>query len=288
MPRQKTSLIFRAVDVRTTPAGRIVEAAHLSNGIGAGNGVPRRYPVRAAVLLVRGGGHFRDTRGFSVTVQAGDLLVIHPRIGHSYGPAAGDEWEEWYVAFSGPVFDALETCGVLDLSRPVWRLGDLTTWLARFKAIFPPAGRAVEASDQVGALAAWLLRASAHANALAMPQVQNDAWLTQAQQRLATPGEEYGDLPAVARFCGLGYETFRKRFTILTGESPARYRRRLLILRAQCLMRERDLPDRAIAAALGFCDEFHFSKTFKQISGSSPRQWRLNEGKELSVGGRVP
>jgi AraC-like DNA-binding protein len=188
------------------------------------------------------------------------------------------------VAFEGPIFDALETCGLLNCNRPVWRLGDSLHWLSRLKSIFPSSERPVDAFDQVGAMAAFLLSASAHAEGLAMPGLdRSHSWLTHARQKLETPGNEFRDLSSVARHCGLGYETFRKKFSALMGESPGQYRRRMLIVRAQNLMRDRELPDRAIADALGFCDEFHFSKSFKQVVGLSPRQWCLNETASAST-----
>lgn len=39
-------------------------------------------------------------------------------------------------------------------------------------------------------------------------------------------------------------------------------------------MQQTDLSDKQIAAELGFCDEFHFSRRFKQITGRSPRAFR--------------
>ena len=230
---------------------------------------------------MRGGGTYTDQRGYSTPLAPGDLILVNPRIEHTYGPGDGEDWEEWYVTFEGPVFDALENCRVLDIQCPIWRLGEPRAWLTRFQALFPPAGYPVEASGQVGGLLAWLISASARKSAPHEAETnREEIWLSRAKYRLATPEPEAGNLEAVARDCGLGYESFRKHFAQLTSESPARFRRRQLILRAQALMAERDLPDRAIAASLGFCDEFHFSKTFKKVAGVSPRQWRSGVGRE--------
>jgi len=43
---------------------------------------------------------------------------------------------------------------------------------------------------------------------------------------------------------------------------------------AKRLLRDRDVPLRVVAESVGFCDEFHFSKTFKRVTGLSPRTWR--------------
>jgi AraC-like DNA-binding protein len=44
---------------------------------------------------------------------------------------------------------------------------------------------------------------------------------------------------------------------------------------AACAMLQQPGPTmRDIAASLGFSDEFHFSRRFKQITGMSPREFR--------------
>ncbi len=268
-------LRFHLVDSGATPAGRILEAAEIEGSRGVGWNRPRHYPLRAAVLLVQGGGIYRDTLGANTVIGPGDLILVNPRIGHTYGPESGQDWHEYYVAFEGPIFDALETCGVLDPSQPARRLGNPHPWLDRFVALFPPPRVKTQpnACKQLGGLVEFLLAAAASCSA-SNAAAPDPGWLAQAIDILATPGEDTADLKAVAKTCGLGYENFRKQFAAITAESPAAYRRRALIERAQRLMNERDLTDRAIASALGFCDEFHFSKTFKLVAGLSPRAWR--------------
>lgn len=274
-------MVFHQVDAANTPAGHISEAANIQGSDGTGWIRPRHYPLRAAVLLVQGGGIYRDTLGAQTVVGPGDLILVNPRVGHTYGPEEGRDWHEYYVAFEGPIFDALETCGVLAPSQPVRRLGDPHFWRDRFIALFPPLGARNQpnACKQLGGLVAFLLAATADRSPADTATAMR-AWLSRATDILATPGEAVADLKAVAQSCGLGYENFRKQFAALMGESPAAYRRRALIERAQRLMRERDLTDQAIAAALGFCDEFHFSRTFKQIAGLGPRAWRMRHRRD--------
>jgi len=49
-----------------------------------------------------------------------------------------------------------------------------------------------------------------------------------------------------------------------------------LIDRACELMCESRFTDSEIAERLGFCDEFYFSRRFKEITGKSPRMFRKN------------
>jgi AraC-like DNA-binding protein len=233
---------------------------------------------------VQGGGIYRDTLGADTLVAPGDLILVNPRVGHTYGPEREQDWHEYYVSFQGPLFDTLESCGVLDPAKPVRRLGDAQPWRDRFAALFPPPGvkRQPTACEQLGGLVELLLSAAESCSASGAART-GPVWLTRATNLLATPGAATADLKTTAKACGLGYENFRKQFAALTGESPAAYRRRALVERAQRLMRERDLTDRAIADALGFCDEFHFSKTFKHVAGLSPRAWRTRYRRDKPV-----
>jgi AraC-like DNA-binding protein len=56
-----------------------------------------------------------------------------------------------------------------------------------------------------------------------------------------------------------------------------------MVDRACELMQERRLTDKQIAESLGFCDEYYFSRRFKQMTGRSPRAFRrqmMNAGNQ--------
>ena len=78
----------------------------------------------------------------------------------------------------------------------------------------------------------------------------------------------------VARMVGLSYENFRKQFTARTGVSPGQFQKRKRIERAQSAIYHGDHTLKQLAEELEFCDVFHFSKVFKQITGSTPSEFR--------------
>jgi hypothetical protein len=72
-------------------------------------GVPEK-PTRtlgnyAVVYLLRGKGNFIAANGIQRDLVAGDLLLVFPDISHWYGPPPGSVWDEFYIIFSGGVFD---------------------------------------------------------------------------------------------------------------------------------------------------------------------------------------
>lgn len=80
-------------------------------------------------------------------------------------------------------------------------------------------------------------------------------------------------LSSISRHVGLEKSYFCRRFKAVKGESPMRFFMRLKVELARELL-DAGMKNSAIADATGFADEFHFSRTFKQITGMSPRKYR--------------
>ena len=60
----------------------------------------------------------------------------------------------------------------------------------------------------------------------------------------------------------------------LTGQTPKRFIHIRQMQKATRLLVETNLSNEAIAEQLGFCDQFHFSKRFKQHHGINPSACR--------------
>jgi AraC-like DNA-binding protein len=81
-------------------------------------------------------------------------------------------------------------------------------------------------------------------------------------------------LPDLAAVVGLTPQQFSVAFRHTTGMSPQQWHMRTRIHRGQGLMLDdpaRSLTD--IAFRLRFADQSHFSRAFKQFTGSTPRDW---------------
>ena len=67
---------------------------------------------------------------------------------------------------------------------------------------------------------------------------------------------------------------FSRVFRQCLGVKPVEYVMRRRVERAKASLWGTEEPLRAIAAALGFSDAFHFSKCFKRVTGMSPADFR--------------
>ena len=68
---------------------------------------------------------------------------------------------------------------------------------------------------------------------------------------------------------------FARLFRARTGSSPMAYVMRLRLERAQEMLAREDGCIADTAAALGFYDQSHFTRTFRRIHGIPPRVFRL-------------
>lgn len=263
-----TGLFYQSTD---TPAvGGVTLAGFIRHSNGLTVDPMRVFGRYALVLLVDGEGFFADALGTRLTITPGDLILVFPDISHTYGPLPQKHWSECFMVFEGPVFDAWRTSGMIDPSRPRWKLGSVEPWLRRMESIVEHANPMtammrlqqflVDAIEQVGRTAS---------------AVDDHAWLADARRLLdATITDHPLQVEEVAEQVGLSYELFRKKFAKLTGLPPAKFRDARRIDRASQLLQDRQLPLKQIALRCGFCDEFHFSKRFKQKIGLSPSEYR--------------
>lgn len=77
--------------------------------------------------------------------------------------------------------------------------------------------------------------------------------------------DELEDVAATSKY------HFARRFRQSTGLSPMAYVRRARIMTAQTLLASSELPLRAVAPMVGFCDEFQLCRVYKQVAGRTPR-----------------
>lgn len=236
----------------------------------------RSYDGAALVLVTRGEGLYKDASRKKHVVKQGDAILVFPGTPHWYGPQKGQIWDEVYVAFDGPLFDAWFRSGLLSPENPIRHLGSaiddkaswLLLWIERFVEM-------TDQKQQLQALVALMGLVSEIALGEGMRPPEQNTWLGKAQSILCHDLRDDVDLSKVANEMGMSYEAFRKRFLAYAGVSPLRYRNGRKIEAAKQLIRySPQTSNKEIADALGFSDEFHFSKRFRQIAGVTPQAFR--------------
>jgi AraC-like DNA-binding protein len=261
-------------DASPRPLGRLTMAGTITRSRGTDPHRLRVFGQYAIVLLLHGGGSFRDALGFRAQVRAGDLIFIFPEVAHRYGPVRGDDWDEIYVSFDGPVFDLWRHERLLDPARPITSVTDWHDFARRLEAILQEP-RLTTVPQHLAQLHRFMALLGEVTTLSDSDTPAADAlWLSRAKALLQSNlGSELRGAD-VAREVGLTYESFRKSFTKATGVSPAQYRSLRRMEAAKSLLAHHDMTHEAIARSLGFRDAAHLARRFKEISGETPRGFR--------------
>lgn len=81
----------------------------------------------------------------------------------------------------------------------------------------------------------------------------------------------------MASIVGLSESWFSQLFKNTTGTRPLEWQRIRKIDDVKTMLRDTDLPLAEIAYELGFTDQSHMTKAFKQLVGMGPAAWRLSQ-----------
>src|SRR3954447_3972129 len=85
------------------------------------------------------------------------------------------------------------------------------------------------------------------------------------------------DVPALARIAIVSEAHFIRQFKATFGETPHRYLQRRRIERAMALLRGTERSVSEICLEVGFTSFATFSRTFREIVGTSPSAFRAHD-----------
>jgi AraC-like DNA-binding protein len=87
-------------------------------------------------------------------------------------------------------------------------------------------------------------------------------------------------LQDLARAAGLSVSHYSALFKKKTMQSPLNLYTSMKVQRACQMLQNKDQTIKSIAYSLGFFDQYHFSKVFKQIMGTSPKHFKDHRAHE--------
>jgi AraC-like DNA-binding protein len=253
--------------------GRIIHAGILEN---AEMGPSMRIMAgHTFVYTLEGTADYRDANGIKCTIGPGDLIFVFPNLPHNYNASPGSRWKQIYFMVDSPMVTLWQKHGYLDPARPIHHAEPIDFWFKRFLPLFKdyqsprPRASIIDILQFQQILAEILL--AEESDTISKHDL---AWAEEACKILDSFTMHRKPIPKIAQKMAMPYEGFRKRFTRIMGLSPTQYQNKRIIDQACRLMQETNLSNKEIAYQLGFCDEFHFSHRFKQITGRSPKEFR--------------
>ncbi len=209
-----------------------------------------------------------DEKGGMVHVNKGDAIIVPPYLRHKYGGAVHNYTED-AISFCGPLADGLFKSGLLPTG--VVKLGSIRRLLPIIEmAMNCTRESQFEANLMLQKLIHTLYKEQkADSNANTVPNFI-DQLLNEIKQR----PDRWWSIETMAELCNLSTTHFNLVFKRHTGMTPKFYIDNVKMLMAVEMLSSNNMTVKQIAAQLGFSDQYHFSRRFRQIKGVSPKIYR--------------
>jgi AraC-like DNA-binding protein len=274
-------LIKQALQRKPTSRMLVTDAGYFPHAAMHGR-VRRAGAAQAILIMCADGGGWCELDGAHHEVSANQLLIIPPRLPHSYYADAQEPWSIWWLHVVGEdVPDLLAAIG-LTSSAPTAPITDPYRAFGLVESICDDMARdETSATLTAAAGAAWNLLAQLAAERDGRFTAREPIVLVQTylREHVASPVS----VPALARLAGFSPSHLSARFRSLTGFSITEYVKRLRMARARQLLITSDHTVAEIAAAVGYPDPFYFSRQFSAVNGVSPREFRARVYEEASL-----
>ena len=249
---------------------------------------PSHFHDYYMVGVVAGGNRRLTVGGRDFDLMCGDLLVINPGDPHSCESADGTKLEYRSFSIAAPVMDAL--LADFGVSYDAARGPLFPEPIMRDPGLFALAldchvqgcedgdecGRASNAEPFYLFFERLLAESSARRDELGSAAAVPDSEAVAAVCRFIEQGyRSKMTLDDMADAGGMGRYALIRAFTREKGITPYRYLLTLRIIEARSLLAAGAGPAE-VAAKLGFADQAHFGRTFKEVTGVSPGAYRAS------------
>ncbi len=227
----------------------------------------------AFVYLLEGRGLFTDSFKVSHDLLPGSLFFRFPNKPYSIKINDYKKWLEFAVAVPNSLFKGLLTAKIFDenitflqteLSVEILEKG------INFINSLAVSGQSIDTAFSYSALLDLLTSLlSAHQR-----RGRNKDSLEQAKLLLGNNLHKRMNIPAEIAKLGMGYESFRKRFSAEYGISPKAYRIARRLDKANVLLVHTGLSIKEIADSLGYPGASDFIRQYRKIRNVSPGEFR--------------
>ncbi len=228
---------------------------------------PRHFEYYSISHLVEGGGWYWTPNSEPKEVVPGQGIIVSPYFMHNYGGREQDYVED-SICFFGPAADYLFHNKII--RNGIIEIGKTRRLLSIIEILKEP-----EATSQLRADIA-LLNLLLELYQYNRNRRKNEKYprIQELLKEIKHDPFKWWVVSEMAEYCNLSDQQFRRLFHACTGLSPKKYIDKIKINLACEKLLSTDDSIGEIAASLGYVNQYHFSKRFKQITGTSPRQYQ--------------
>lgn len=231
--------------------------------------------------VISGTGEFRaeDSKGVThyYQVKSGQGFMIFPHQITTYIADPDLPWEYTWLEFDGlRVKEALEIAG-LTIDAPIYhaRAKDLRETMMNEMLYIAQHGDAAP-FNLIGHLFLFMdaLTRSAASMRVSKGGRLRDFYIKEALTFIEQHFQNDISVEDIADTCGLNRSYFGKIFKDAVGKSPQEFLLTYRMIKATELLKLTQLTIGDISNAVGYPNQLHFSRAFKNVYGVSPREWR--------------
>ncbi len=231
------------------------------------------------VIKGRGTLYADDQQGHTktFTVRAGEGFLIFPEQVTLYVADMSNAWEYTWLEFDGlRVKQALEGAGFSE-HEPIYRtrLPELREKL-RDEMLYIVDHSEASTFELIGHMYLFmdaLTRSAENAGRVITSRLR-EAYIREAIAYIENNYQRDITIEEIAGALRLNRSYFGKIFRLSTGKSPQRFLMNYRMIKAAEMLAMTKKPVNEIGASVGYENQLHFSRAFKNIYGISPREWR--------------
>lgn len=230
-----------------------------------------------------------DSKGHTQTyqVRSGQGFMLFPGQISTYIADRDLPWEYTWLEFDGlRVKEMLEIAG-LTMDSPIYHANSKELRLNMMDEMLYIAQHSKESPFHlIGHLYLFLdyMTRSAASMKLRQGGRLRDFYVKEALNFIEQNFQNEISVEDIAASCGLNRSYFGKIFRDAVGKSPQEFLMNYRMLKAAELLKLTQFNIGDIGNAVGYSNQLHFSRAFKNIYGISPRQWR-SENRMMPVHG---
>ena len=216
-----------------------------------------------------------ETRTYSV--KSGQGFMIFPGQINTYIADEQLPWEYMWIEFDG--LRIKEALSVTDLCKdtPIYhshskelreKLADEMLYIVNH-----PQESSFHLIGHLYLFLDYLLQ-SAKSTKLVSSGRMSDYYIKEAINYMEQNFQNTISIEDIAAVCGINRSYFGKIFRNSTGRSPQEFLMNYRMVKATELLKLTSLSIADVGSAVGYENQLHFSRAFKNIYGISPREWR--------------